>query len=98
MPKPKAKKQTREPLEKALTTAEVARRHKVSHHTALAWIHSGELEALDISDPRSKRRRYRILPSALEAFEKSRRVQPRPSVAEALRRKRKQRDELTEFV
>ena len=54
----------------------IAETHGVSQHTVLKWIHTGELRAIDISDPASRRRKYRVTKSALLEFHKVRQVCP----------------------
>jgi transposase len=54
------------------TTADVARRYRVSEEKVRGWIRRGELFAIDTSDARCRRPRYVIPPDALERFERGR--------------------------
>lgn len=59
--------------QKALTVNDVCARYLVKPEKVLAWIHSGQLRALNLNtDPASPRPRWRILPADLEAFEQVR--------------------------
>lgn len=69
----------------ALKVREVAERLRVKPDAILAWIRAGELRAIDVSQRRGKRPRWRILASALAAFEASRMAQP---PATAVRRRK----------
>jgi hypothetical protein len=68
------------------TTADIARRYRVSEDRVRRWITGGELFAINTSDVRCKRPRYVIPADALERFERGRAAaQPKP----APRRRRK---------
>ena len=60
----------------ALKPREIATRLGVKVDSVLTWIRRGELRALDVSQARGKRPRWRILPGDLVAFELSRMAQP----------------------
>lgn len=77
----------------ALKVREVAERLRVKPDAILAWIRRGELRALDVSQARGLKPRWRILPGDLAAFEASRMVQP---PARAVRRRRRD-PEVTEY-
>lgn len=56
-----------------VTVKAVCQRYSVKPEKVLAWIHSGQLRALNLAtDPNSPRPRWRILVADLEAFEQSR--------------------------
>jgi hypothetical protein len=57
----------------ALTVNHVCVRYGIKPEKVLAWIHSGQLRALNLNtDPKSPRPRWRILSADLEAFERIR--------------------------
>ncbi|MAT15623.1 MAG: hypothetical protein CMJ46_10180 [Planctomyces sp.] len=59
------------------TPPQLAKRWRVKVEQVYAWIKSGELEAYDLSFRTGSRRpRYKIYRSAVEAFEKQRKVKP----------------------
>lgn len=60
-----------------LTPREVARRFGISPDKVLAWIHSGELRAVDASSAASSRPRYFVDEAELANFEKRRSTNPR---------------------
>jgi excisionase family DNA binding protein len=62
----------------ALKVREVAERLRVKPDAILAWIRRGELRALDVSQSRGLKPRWRILPGDLAAFEASRMATPPP--------------------
>ncbi len=74
-----------------LTVKEVAERYGIDAQQVRAWIHSGELVAIDLSKkPHSRRPTWRISEMALEDFEaartkeaaeKRRRIRPSRKVA-----------------
>ena len=70
-----------------LTPVQVAREIGVQGDTVLAWIHSRQLLALDVSRGAGQRPRWRISRADLEAFLESRRT---ASPAPAPERKRRQ--------
>ncbi len=78
-----------------LTPPVVARRYGVSVDKVLAWIHRGELAALNLADRLGGRPRWRISPEALAAFERSRSATPPP--AQAPRRNSRQTAEVQHF-
>lgn len=59
----------------ALTPPAIARRYGIHVSRVLAWIRSGQLAAINVGDG-TRRPRWRILPDALEAFERRRAAQP----------------------
>jgi hypothetical protein len=67
------------------TPRELAERYRTDVHCILAAIKSGELRALNLAHPGSRRPRWRISPEALEAFEAARTSRP-PVKAERRRR------------
>jgi excisionase family DNA binding protein len=77
-----------------LTPPEVARRIGVMPDKILAWIHSGELRAINAATSLSGRPRYRISPEDLEAFLAARAVMPPPPKH---RRAKRRQDGVTEF-
>jgi transposase len=65
---------------RGFTTADLARRFRVSEERVRGWITRGELVGINTSDARCKRPRYVVTPEALAAFEKTRAAAdpPRP--------------------
>ncbi len=53
-----------------LTPPQVAERYGASPDTVRGWIERGELRAVNIARPGSKRARYRIEPDALDEFDR----------------------------
>lgn len=72
-------------MTKTYTVKELTEYLKVNEHTVLAWIHSGELTAIDVSPTRGGRPKWRITREAVESFEVARMPAPPP---EPRRRKR----------
>lgn len=69
---------------------DICNRYNVNEHTVLAWIHSGELKAVNVGvAPGKKKPRWRITEAALLAFEESRAATPPQPRS---RRRRKQSD------
>lgn len=68
-----------------LTPSQVAREIGVQGDTVLAWIHSRQLLALDVSRGAGERPRWRIDRRDLEAFLSKRRTVSPPPVAERRR-------------
>lgn len=59
---------------------QVAERFDINENKVLAWIGSGELEAVDVSQGKGGRPRWRIHIDAIERFELNRRsIKPIPS-------------------
>jgi excisionase family DNA binding protein len=73
------------PATAPLTPPQVAVQLGVSPDTVLAWIRSGELQALNVGDPKRKRPRYRVEPEALVAFKRRRAPEPKPEAAKRTR-------------
>jgi excisionase family DNA binding protein len=67
--------------DRALTPNQLARRLGVGVHTVLGWIRDGELAALNLARRGAGRPRWKILPSAIAAFEAGRTARPRAPVA-----------------
>lgn len=61
-----------------LTPPEIAKLLRVSNAKLLGWIRRGELTAINVGN--CHRPRFRISPDDLDAFLKSREVQPTPKV------------------
>ena len=59
-----------------LTPPQVSALLGVGHEKLLAWIHSGELRAVDLSATRGKRPRWRISRQALDDFLSRRSASP----------------------
>ena len=79
-----------------LKPAEVAGAWGVDVGKVLAWIHAGELPAVDVSKRRGGRPRWRIDVADLAAFEASRRnVQPK--ITSTPRRSRRRESEAAYF-
>ena len=60
------------------TPAELARLLRVSPDRIRAWIHSGELKAINTASTRCGKPRYVILPAHLEEFERLHAAAPPP--------------------
>jgi hypothetical protein len=73
--------------QRAFTVAQLAERWLVKQHVVLACIKAGDLKALDISAPGSKRPHWRIMPEELAAFERRRTATP---IQPAPRRRKKE--------
>lgn len=59
------------------TVRDIMNKYSVTEQTVLAWIHSGELEAVNVGVESGKKRpRWRITDAALAAFEKKRSARP----------------------
>jgi excisionase family DNA binding protein len=55
---------------------DICKRFGVGEHTVLAWIHSGELSAINVSRRAGGKPKWRITPEALQAFELLRSASP----------------------
>lgn len=70
-----------------LAVKDIAERYKVTEHTVLGWIESGELKAFNVGrTPGKEKPRWRVTEAALAAFETLR--TPTPPQPKARRRKR----------
>ena len=69
-----------------LSPPEIARQRGVDVKKIIAWIHTGELRAVNFATTTSGRPRWKISPEALAAFEAARSAGPQPRVT---RRRRK---------
>jgi excisionase family DNA binding protein len=58
-----------------MTPPEVAKLLRVRRETVLAWIHTGKLAAINTADT-TKRPRFKVDPSDLDAFKQSLLVKP----------------------
>jgi excisionase family DNA binding protein len=74
--------------ERYLTPPAVAEKLGVDADTVRGWINAGELHAIDVAQRGCRRRRWRIAPSDLAAFERSRSAIPDQRVHAEPRRKR----------
>ncbi len=74
-------------LSPALRVKDVAARYGVDGHRVLAWIKSGKLRALNVSEGEGKKARWRILPEDLAVFEACR--TPGPPTPKPSRRRSK---------
>lgn len=62
------------------TIKDICNRFSVNEHTVLAWIHSGELKAVNVGvAPGKKKPRWRITQPALDSFMALRAATPAPS-------------------
>ena len=77
-----------------LTPPEVARMWGISPDKVLAWIHKGELRAINVAASQNGRPRYRIDIKDLEDFEARRSV---VSVERTKRSRRRKQDGVIEF-
>jgi excisionase family DNA binding protein len=77
-----------------LTPPTVAESLGINETKILAWIHAGELAAIDVSLRRGGRPRWRIAQEALEAFLISRSAQP---PAPVVRRRRRADPQVIQF-
>jgi len=80
------------------TAAALAELYGVKVDTVLAWIHAGELAAVDVSRPGSQRPRWRISADAVEAFERRRRAVPHAANHEPRSRDRESVGAVRSFV
>lgn len=64
---------------RGLTTAEVARRYRVSQTKVRGWIRAGKLKAIDTAEP-GRKSRFIALPEHLAEFERGRSTAPPPKV------------------
>ena len=72
-----------------LTVKHVCLQYGVSEHTVLGWIHSGELQAVNVGRrPGSKKPRWRITQQALQSFEAQRMAAPLPPQPKKRRKQR----------
>lgn len=77
------------------TIRDICNRYGVNEHTVLAWIHSGELKAVNVGvAPGKKKPRWRITQGAVDAFEALRAATP---PAPTPRRRRKQSADIVQF-
>ena len=77
------------------TVRDICNRFGVHEQTVLAWIHAGELKAVNVGvAPGKKKPRWRVTQEALTAFEASRQATPPPP---ARTRSRKQQTGVVEF-
>jgi len=84
-----------QPTKNKLTPPELARQLGVAPETIIAWIHAGELRAIDVSrNPGIGRPRYRIDPTDLIAFEANREVR---TEAKILRQRKRKDPNVIEF-
>ena len=60
-----------------LTPRRVARSFGISPDKVLAWIHTGELRAVNVATTRASRPRWVVASEDLAAFERSRECMPR---------------------
>jgi hypothetical protein len=58
---------------------EVAARYAVDDKRVIAWIRSGELRAIDVSEGSGRKARWRIKPEWLAEFEAAREAKTSPS-------------------
>jgi excisionase family DNA binding protein len=71
-------------------------RFQVNEHTVLAWIHSGELKAVNVGvAPGKKKPRWRVTQSALDEWLQ---LRASPSPALPTRRRRTQTSDVIEFI
>lgn len=70
------------------TVKQIAERYSVKIDTALAWIHSGDLRAVNVGSKGAKRPCWRITDSALADFEAARTCRPRTSTPQTVIRAR----------
>jgi excisionase family DNA binding protein len=76
------------------TIPDICDRFDVSEGTVLAWIHAGELRAINVGrTPGARKPRWRITRQALEDFEAARTATP----AAPRPRRRRQREDVIEF-
>ena len=76
-----------------LTPPQVSALLGVGHDKILAWVHSGELRAVDLSATRGKRPRWRISRDDLDVFLACRSATTPPKT----RQRRRQPDNVTTF-
>lgn len=71
---------------RGLTTAEVARRYRVSEDKVRGWIVRGELRAINTNTAGYGKPRYVVPPEALIEFERKRNAAPQPKPVRAPRK------------
>ena len=75
---------------------DLVQRFRVTEHTILAWISSGELAAINVGvTPGKKKPRWRVTQEALADFE--RRRMPTPPAPQSRRRKRPEEDVIERY-
>jgi excisionase family DNA binding protein len=78
------------------TIRDICNRFGVHEHTVLAWVHSGELKAVNVGVALGKKKpRWRITEAALAAFEELRANRPAPP---RTYRRRQHQPEVIEFI
>jgi Helix-turn-helix domain len=81
------------PVRLTYSVRDLEERYGVREHTVLAWIHSGELRAVNVGvAPGKKKPRWRVTQAAVDAFEAGR----TPAPAEPVLRRRR-RAKVVEF-
>ncbi len=55
--------------------SQIAERHGVKSQTVLAWIHSGELRAINVACRASSRPQWRVSAESMKSFEAARTTQ-----------------------
>lgn len=73
---------------------QICERFGVGEHTVLAWIRNGELAAINVARKPDGKPKWKITPSALEAFELLRTPSPPATTG---RRRRKKTENVIEF-
>ncbi len=72
-----------------ITVKEYAQRLGIAGDKILAWIRAGELQALNVATRNTGRPRYRLMPEAIERFERARSTAVISLPSPARRRKRR---------
>ena len=76
-----------------LTAPQLGKELMLGHDKVLDWIHSGELRAVDVSNKRGQRPRWRISRDDLDAFLARRSATPPPKP----RHQQRQPDDVIEY-
>jgi len=80
-----------------MTVQAVAADMLVDQERVLAWIHAGELQAVNVASPGACRPRWRILRTALDEFMTARRNKKPEPETQAPQRKRRQQESYVKY-
>ena len=83
-------------LSPTFSPKEIAQNMRITVDKVLAWIHNGQLEAIDVSSNQRGRRRYRVDAEAIARFKAARNTAPVKHTPKR-RRKKRRTQEFCEF-